>query len=177
MMSADARFHRRRTWSTGPDRFRITIRCRRPSRSSSTTLSALGRPPLGALAEPGADSLRYSPAAGTAVAHSDLGGGTMNAVLDRILTTENVTDGTVTLPLRHPDHPSLPVHLDAAEGKLLGDLIRAIEPATTLEIGMAYGVSTLYICDALSSLDHPVTHIVLDPFQSRQWRGIGLRNV
>jgi predicted O-methyltransferase YrrM len=101
----------------------------------------------------------------------------MNAVLYRILATETVTDGVVTLPLRHPDHPSLSVHLDAAEGKLLGDIIAAVDPVTTLEIGMAYGVSTLYICDALATLGHPVQHIVLDPFQSTQWRGIGLRNV
>ena len=101
----------------------------------------------------------------------------MNAVLDRILSTETVTDGTITLPLRHPDHPSLPVHIDAAEGLFVGDIIRKVEAATTLEVGMAYGVSTLYICDALASLGHPVNHIVMDPFQSTMWRGIGLHNV
>jgi predicted O-methyltransferase YrrM len=101
----------------------------------------------------------------------------MNPVLNQILATETVTDGTVTLPLRDPIHPTGPVHIDAAEGKLLGEIIRAVDPVATLEIGMAYGVSTLYICDALSSLGHPVTHIVVDPFQSTHWRGIGLMNV
>jgi predicted O-methyltransferase YrrM len=67
--------------------------------------------------------------------------------------------------------------MDAAEGAFLAEIIRQVNPATSLEIGMAYGVSTLYICDALVELGHPVRHIVMDPFQSSQWRGIGLRNV
>jgi predicted O-methyltransferase YrrM len=101
----------------------------------------------------------------------------MNAVLREILTTESVTDGTRTLPLTHPDFPSLPVHVDAVEGALLAEIVRAVDPVTSLEIGMAYGVSTLYICEALAALGHPARHIVMDPFQSTQWRGIGLRNV
>jgi predicted O-methyltransferase YrrM len=101
----------------------------------------------------------------------------MNAVLDRILDTQTVTDGAVTLPLRHPDFPALPVAVDITEGRFLADIIRDVDPETTLEIGMAYGVSTLYICDALAALHHRVRHIAIDPFQSTQWRGIGLRNV
>jgi predicted O-methyltransferase YrrM len=101
----------------------------------------------------------------------------MNAVLDRILETQTVTDGAVTLPLRHPDFPSLPVALDDTEGRFLAQIIREVDPAHTLEVGMAYGVSTLYICEALAGLRHPVRHTVLDPFQSSQWRGIGLRNI
>jgi predicted O-methyltransferase YrrM len=101
----------------------------------------------------------------------------MNAVLERILATETVTDGTATLPLRHPDFPALPVAIDRAEGAFLADIIRDVDPAVSLEIGMAYGVSTLYISEALASLGHPVRHIAMDPFQSTQWRGIGLRNI
>ena len=101
----------------------------------------------------------------------------MNATLERILTTESVTDGTDVFPLRHPDFPWLPVHVDRAEGTFLGDLIRRVDPVTSLEIGMAYGISTLYVCEALAGLGHSARHIVMDPFQTTQWRGIGLRNV
>jgi predicted O-methyltransferase YrrM len=101
----------------------------------------------------------------------------MNAVLEQILATESVTDGTAVLPLRHPDFPSLAVHMDRAEGAFLGEIIRRIDPAASLEIGMAYGISTLYICEALAGLGHYARHIVMDPFQSTQWRGIGLRNL
>jgi predicted O-methyltransferase YrrM len=101
----------------------------------------------------------------------------MNAVLEQIITTQQVTDGTSTLPLRHPSVPSLPVAVDAEEGAFLTRIIDAVKPRTSLEIGLAYGVSALFICEALSRLPHPARHIVMDPFQSTQWRGIGRLNV
>jgi predicted O-methyltransferase YrrM len=101
----------------------------------------------------------------------------MNAILESILETESVSDGTRLLPLRHPDFPQLPVHVDRVEGAFLQTIISELRPTTTLEIGLAYGVSTLYICEALSALDLPARHIVIDPFQRTQWKGIGLRNV
>jgi predicted O-methyltransferase YrrM len=67
--------------------------------------------------------------------------------------------------------------MDRAEGTLLQHIIEDVRPATSLEIGFAYGVSTLYICEALAGLRQPARHIVIDPFQTTQWRGIGLRNI
>jgi predicted O-methyltransferase YrrM len=101
----------------------------------------------------------------------------MNPVLEQIVNTDTVTDGTSVLPLRHPAAPSLPVAVDPREGRFLEHIIDAVKPQVSLEIGMAYGVSTLYLCEALSRQPHPVRHIVMDPFQTQQWRGIGLRNV
>ena len=101
----------------------------------------------------------------------------MNPVLHSILSSESVTDGQRTFPLRHPDFPALPVHMDEDEGALLQRIVRRVKPRVSLEIGFAYGVSTLYICEALAEVNQPVRHIVIDPFQSSQWRGIGLHNV
>jgi predicted O-methyltransferase YrrM len=102
----------------------------------------------------------------------------VNSVLERILETQQVSDGTRSLPLSHPDFPSLPVAVTPAEGALIQRVIAQVQPRTSLEVGCAYGVSTLYICEALASLpDARRRHIVLDPFQSTQWRGIGVRNV
>jgi predicted O-methyltransferase YrrM len=101
----------------------------------------------------------------------------VNAVLERIIETRQVSDGTQSLPLSHPDFPSLPVAIDRAEGRLLQRIIADIKPRTSLEIGCAYGVSTLYICEALAALPHLARHIVLDPFQTAQWRRIGVKNV
>lgn len=67
--------------------------------------------------------------------------------------------------------------MDRAECAFLQRIIAEVRPATSLEIGMAYGVSTLSICEALAALGRPARHIVADPFQRTQWRGIGLRNV
>jgi predicted O-methyltransferase YrrM len=108
----------------------------------------------------------------------------MNAVLADILTSQQVSDGTTSFPLRHPDFPDLPVAVDPGEGALLQRIVDGVRPARSLEIGCAYGVSSLYICEALSRLPAPVSassrharHIVVDPFQSTQWRGIGIKNI
>lgn len=101
----------------------------------------------------------------------------MSTVLDTIIGSQTVSDGIHTFPLRHPDFPDLPVHLDKAEGTFIQSIVRSVQPETSLEIGFAYGVSTLYICEELAKLNQPARHIVMDPFQSTQWRSIGVRNI
>lgn len=101
----------------------------------------------------------------------------MNPVLERIVSTDSVTDGTNVLPLRHPNAPTLPVAVDPREGRFLAHIVEEVKPKVSLEIGMAYGVSTLYMCEAFSQMPHKVRHIVMDPNQTDQWKGIGRRNV
>src|SRR5215467_5580955 len=93
----------------------------------------------------------------------------MNHVLKDMLETGQVSDGTEILPLR--------AHMDKREGDLLSKVIACVQPTTSLEVGFAYGVSTLFICEALAKLEKPARHIVIDPFQFSNWKGIGLRNV
>jgi len=93
----------------------------------------------------------------------------MNAVLKQMLESKIVTDGRETYPLHSNMKPE--------EGALIQRVIDTVRPSTTLEVGMAYGVSTLYICDALARLPGPVRHMAIDPVQSTIWRGIGHRNV
>ncbi len=101
----------------------------------------------------------------------------MNAILERILSTSTVSDGVESISLRHPEFPDRVSHIDRSTGELLQRAIRDVTPTVSLEIGLAYGVSTLFICDAIQQLPQPGTHIVLDPFQNGKWRGIGLRNL
>jgi predicted O-methyltransferase YrrM len=101
----------------------------------------------------------------------------MNEVLARILETESVTDGTETISLRHPEFPDRFSHVGKSTGELLQRAVRDVQPTVSLEIGLAYGVSTLFICDAIQQLSTPGVHIVMDPFQSGKWRNIGLKNV
>jgi predicted O-methyltransferase YrrM len=93
----------------------------------------------------------------------------MNSVLKEMLETKQVSDGTDTLRLTS--------FMDEREGDLLAKVIEYVRPTTSLEVGFAYGVSTLFICEALARLAKPARHIAVDPFQSSQWKGIGLRNV
>jgi predicted O-methyltransferase YrrM len=93
----------------------------------------------------------------------------MNTVLKEMLQTRQVTDGQETVPLTS--------FMDEKEGDLLATVVASVKPRTSLETGFAYGVSTLFVCEALANIGQPAKHIVIDPFQSSQFRGIGLKNV
>lgn len=63
--------------------------------------------------------------------------------------------------------------ISASQGIWLYQLCETVKPQATLEIGMAYGYSTLFFLAAMakSSYGH---HISIDPYQSSYWSGIGL---
>lgn len=94
----------------------------------------------------------------------------MNSVLDEILRTGQV---------KSPDGESLdaePVSIPEEKGEFLQELINDLKPTTCLEVGLAYGVSALFICDALSRTINS-RHIVIDPSQHDVWKNIGLNNL
>ena len=101
----------------------------------------------------------------------------MNRVLARILETETVGEGADATSLRHPEFPDRVSHVTRSTGELLQRAVQDVRPSVSLEIGLAYGVSTLFICDALQALPHPGVHIVLDPYQHGKWRGLGLKHL
>ena len=66
---------------------------------------------------------------------------------------------------------------DAAQCEFLSSLVSTIKPEQSVEIGLAYGLSTLYICEALSS-QKVARHMVCDPFQFDDvWQGVGVKNI
>jgi predicted O-methyltransferase YrrM len=99
----------------------------------------------------------------------------MVAILDHIYATKTVTNGEATFSALNP--AGLPTFMDPEEGKLLARVVNKVQPRVSLEIGCAYGVSTLHICAALSAVPHASTHIVVDPFQRTKWHGVGLHNI
>jgi len=60
--------------------------------------------------------------------------------------------------------------IDRTIGSELNRLVRENGTRGSLEIGLAYGFSTIWIMDALASGGH---HIALDPFQFSLWKGVG----
>jgi predicted O-methyltransferase YrrM len=59
------------------------------------------------------------------------------------------------------------------EGDFLTEIISEIKPKVTLEVGLAYGISALFICQAIKK--NPGTrHIIIDPSQNTDWGGLGL---
>lgn len=62
------------------------------------------------------------------------------------------------------------------EGELLARLVREQKPRVSLEVGLAYGTSALYLCDALAQVGAR-RHYIIDPNQSGEWKGIGIENL
>ena len=61
------------------------------------------------------------------------------------------------------------------EGMVLYNLIIQHNLKHTLEIGMATGISSLFIGSAIKQIDG--NHIAIDPFQSTQWENLGMMNI
>jgi len=67
--------------------------------------------------------------------------------------------------------------IDRAEGAFLTSIIEG-DPSIkkTLEVGCAYGLSSLFICDTLNGREG-AHHTIIDPFQKTEWDGVGLKNL
>jgi len=63
-----------------------------------------------------------------------------------------------------PDGTSRPIdsHVSLEEGLFLQRIIRDTRPAISLEIGIAFGISSMFICEALREVGSS-THIAIDP--------------
>jgi len=101
----------------------------------------------------------------------------MNPVLEEIVKTRRVR------PIDGGE--GIPVHSEISEedGLFLQDLVRKVDPMVTLEVGLAFGISALYICDALR-IREGTRHIAIDPYQRDNdgvwgsWgNGIGIANL
>ena len=111
--------------------------------------------------------------------HSDEGDrlnvAVMNPVLEEILRTGNTTSTGGEVIKVHS-------HIPEEEGESLQEMILDLRPTVSLEIGLGFGISSLYICEALTKVQAE-RHIIIDPFQHQAWKGnpgwkgIGLLNL
>jgi hypothetical protein len=98
----------------------------------------------------------------------------VSQVIERLLH-----DGTVVARSDGTVHGLFPVAVGAAEGVALRQWIVREHPVQTIEIGLGYGISALFICEGLlSNGDTAASHVVVDPTRqpglatvgSRSWR-------
>src|SRR5881397_1254680 len=94
----------------------------------------------------------------------------VNAVLQRLYAEKEVVHRNGRRKPICP--PGLPVD----RGEYLFRLVRERRPVVTLEIGFAYGVSTLFIAEALRQNGRG-RHIVIDPLEHTRFDGLGLRHL
>jgi predicted O-methyltransferase YrrM len=65
------------------------------------------------------------------------------------------------------------VYIPREQGDFLYSLVNYLQPDVTVEIGMANGLSTIFIAEALRE-NGKGRHIAIDPFQYSDWGGAGL---
>jgi predicted O-methyltransferase YrrM len=92
-------------------------------------------------------------------------------VLERLLregTAFAQSDGTV--------HSLFPVAVNAAQGEALREWVEREGANRTIEVGLGYGVSALFICEGLlANGDATPRHVVLDPHQATRFADCGLQ--
>jgi len=74
------------------------------------------------------------------------------------------------------DHALLQSAISPAEGELIDRAISENDVTSSVEIGCADGLSSLFICDALSRRPNP-RHIIIDPYQTEHYGSRGVANL
>ncbi|MGH2681230.1 MAG: class I SAM-dependent methyltransferase [Actinomycetota bacterium] len=95
----------------------------------------------------------------------------MRLVIERL-----VRDGTAVARSDGSLHNLFPIAITAAEGKALGSWVGREAATHTIEIGLGYGLSALYIGEALlSGGSTGAQHVVVDPYQTARFDDCGLQ--
>ena len=91
----------------------------------------------------------------------------MNRIIDQIYKSGMVEDD------QGNQYSHSPSSVPYETGLVLYNLIREYKPKRSIEIGFAYGLSTLFICQALADNGQGM-HIAIDPWEKQAYKSIGL---
>ena len=87
-----------------------------------------------------------------------------------------VRDGTAVARSDGSVHTLFPVAATAGEGDALRELVVREHATRTIEIGLGYGVSALFVCEGLLANGSATAHhVVIDPHQATRFAGCGLQ--
>jgi predicted O-methyltransferase YrrM len=87
-----------------------------------------------------------------------------------------VHDGTVVARSDGSVHELFPVAVGAAEGDALRHWVEREGATRTIEVGLGYGVSALYVCAGLLRTGGAAArHVVVDPNQATRFANCGLQ--
>lgn len=95
----------------------------------------------------------------------------MHPLLERIYT-EGVIRGPEGIDVR------VTSHVPRDEAELLYDVVERVGSGDVVEVGMAFGISSLALADALEKRGTEGTLVAMDPAQHDEvWRGLGLAQI
>jgi predicted O-methyltransferase YrrM len=69
-----------------------------------------------------------------------------------------------------------PARIGILQGSELHRFLKEIQAKRTLEVGFAYGFSTIWMIDAISNIEGSL-HEAIDPYEVTHYKGVGLRQV
>lgn len=85
-------------------------------------------------------------------------------------------DGSVVAKKDGHRHTVFPVAVSPGEGASLNAWVRQERASKTIEIGLGYGISALFICEALlANGDATARHVAIDPYQATRFADCGLQ--
>src|SRR5258708_21570669 len=97
--------------------------------------------------------------------------GRIQSAIDRL-----VRDGRAIAHFYNSVHDIFPIAVSAAEGEALRTWVVKEKAANTIEIGLGYGISALFICEGLLTRGNgSARHVVLDPYQASGFKNCGLQ--
>jgi predicted O-methyltransferase YrrM len=86
-----------------------------------------------------------------------------------------ISDGKVVARSDNSVHDIFPIAISGTEGMALRNWVVKEMAAHTIEIGLAWGISALHICEGLLMTGNAdASHAVLDPFQTTGFKSCGL---
>jgi predicted O-methyltransferase YrrM len=87
-----------------------------------------------------------------------------------------VREGTVVARLDASQHRVFPVAVSPAEGEALKDWVVREGATQTIEVGLGYGIATLFVCEGLvRNGEATARHVVIDPHQRSRFGDCGLQ--
>ena len=94
----------------------------------------------------------------------------------REVITRLVRDGTAVARSDGTVHTLFPVAASAAEGEALQNWVTRVGASRTIEVGLGYGISALFVCEGLlTNGDATARHVVIDPYQPTRFGNCGLQ--
>lgn len=95
----------------------------------------------------------------------------VEGVLDQVIRS-----GRLVASLDASEHQLSPIAIPAREGERLRRWIERERAHRTIEVGLAYAIATLFMCEGLISTGRAeARHVAIDPHQGRFFRDVGLQ--
>ena len=95
----------------------------------------------------------------------------VSGVIERL-----VQEGTAVARSDGSVHTLFPVAIGPREGSAVRSWVRREEATRTIEVGLGYGLSALFVCEGLvTNAGARARHVVIDPHQRRRFADCGLQ--